>query len=163
MALRGILWRKIQEKRIKLKKKKEKMPERPAPPGLSEPQKEMLAPQIPLATKIRSAVYRGGHLLYPASKLPLSNRGELLITDKEMIFQKKNLFRRKDQWSMVMPLKRIDFKEMEMKLGPNFYTIPFTDNAGVKQSPVFHVGKTKEAKKLGEFIHQKIASTKKNR
>lgn len=156
------MWRKIQEKRIKSKIKKGEVAEKSAPQGRLTPQKEKLGPQALSAIKIRGAVYKGGHLLYPASKLPLSNRGELLITDSEITFQKKGLFRRKDEWSMVMPLKKIDFKEMERRFDTKFY-IPFTDKSGVKQLPAFYVGSTKEAKKLGEFFYQKIASAKKNR
>lgn len=173
MPLKGLLYRKLKE----LAKTAEKKPQGPARlkedkksifnniktknfSPMPAPIKAAAAPQEQKRDILKGAArYWGGHFLYPIKTVEL---GELAVNKNSIQFVKYGLLKR-PEWNIEIPLNKVEWKkvgqivEEEGYYNITCFTIPFTDDKGVRHQPKFSVENSAAREQFSKFLYQKMS------
>ena len=108
------------------------------------------------------ARYWGGHFLYPIKTVEL---GELVVRNNSIAFIKYG-FLRKLEWSMEIPLSKVEWKKISQVMEEDgvynitCFTIPFTDEKGVRHQPKFSIENSAAREDFSRFLYERMAKKK---
>ncbi|MBI2076482.1 MAG: hypothetical protein HYT72_04510 [Candidatus Aenigmarchaeota archaeon] len=190
MPIRGLLYRKLMEKKRRVDKKEKKSVLRhkniPAPsrqPQTSRLQRFFKRP-VTNTQSLNKAVdkketspdpsgnefalvkgrarYWGGHFLYPIKTVEL---GELVVRNDFIAFIKYGFLKRVE-WSIEIPLSKIEWKKISQVMEEDgvynitCFTIPFTDEKGVRHQPKFSIENSAAREGFSRFLYERMAKKK---
>ncbi len=106
------------------------------------------------------ARYWGGHFLYPIGE---AEKGEIMIQNGTLTFTKPGIISKSR--SMNIPVKKIDWKKVGQVIKDTEYpvtcfSIPFKDDNGIIQTPVFSVDESPARENFSRFLYEKMTKKK---
>lgn len=105
------------------------------------------------------ARYWGGHFLYPIDD---AEKGVLSVQNGTLTFMKSGLLNKSR--SINIPLKKVEWKKVSQVVKGAYpvtcFTLPFKDEKGILQNPVFSVDESPARENFSRFLYDRMTKRK---